>query len=398
MGASTGSFAAVAPGTDLGRYARSLLRVHDAVLSGSAPPARPRGLVARSWDRAMRLGLDPDSSNGRAAPSPEELGRRREESALSLVVDDLRGVLTSVAEAAHFLMVVTDADGVILWREGSTRVRMTADRLGFVEGAPWTERHVGTNAIGTALAEAAPVELFAAEHFESRQHSWYCTAAPLHDPRTGHLLGVVDVSGPALTLHPALGALVESSVRLAEAALWREHQTRLERLRRATEAVVGATPGPVLVVDDHGWVAHHAGVAGRDRVAVPREGQALAIPGLGLCLPERLGSARVGGWLLRPTGDRATILATLSGADLVVASDTAPWRTTLTPRHAELLRLLAGAGPAGLSAAQLSTAVFGDAAHLVSVRAEVSRLRRVVGALVATNPYRLAAGVRVTLT
>ena len=36
---------------------------------------------------------------------------------------------------------------------------------------------VGTNAIGTALAEAAPVQLFSAEHFEQAQHPWYCTAA-----------------------------------------------------------------------------------------------------------------------------------------------------------------------------------------------------------------------------
>ena len=60
------------------------------------------------------------------------------------------------------------------------------------------------------------------------------------------------------------------------------------------------------------------------------------------------------------------------------------------------MRLLAAAGPGGLTAAALSTRVFGDDAHVVTVRAEVSRLRRVVGALVATNPYRLAEGVLLT--
>jgi hypothetical protein len=48
------------------------------------------------------------------------------------------------------------------------------------------------------------------------------------------------------------------------------------------------------------------------------------------------------------------------------------------------------AGPAGLTAAQLSTALFGDGDHLVTARAEVSRLRRAVGGLVLTSPYRLA--------
>ena len=87
-----------------------------------------------------------------------------------MVIDDLRAVLTSAADAATYLMVVTDAEGVVLWRAGSARVLKIADQLGFVEGALWTERAVGTNAIGTALAEAAPVELFSAEHFEQAQH------------------------------------------------------------------------------------------------------------------------------------------------------------------------------------------------------------------------------------
>ncbi len=386
-------FAAVAPGTDLGRHARALTRVHDAVLSGSAPPERPRRLVARSWQRVLQMGLNPDSPNGRVAPQTAELVRRRASSPIAGVIDDLRGVLSNVSDAAHFVMVVTDAEGVILWREGETRVRMTADRLGFTEGAAWTERHVGTNAIGTALAEATPVELFAAEHFEHSQHAWYCTAAPMHDPRTGELLGIVDVSGPALTFHPAVGALAASAVRLAETSLWRAHQARLERLRRTSEHLVAAAGGPLLIVDEHGWTAHHAGIAARDRIEVPRAGHPLVVPGMGLCLPERIRD----GWLVRPAGDRVTISATLTGQDLVVTSDVAPWRTVLTPRHAQLVRLLAGAGAEGLSAAQLSVAVFGDGAHVVATRAEVSRLRRVVGALVATNPYRLAEGVSVTL-
>jgi len=387
---SATTYGAIAPGTDLSQHARQLVRIHDAVLSGSRPPDRPRALVARSWARAMGMGLAADRVNARRPLPLDELERRRRTSRLSLVVDELRRVLTGVADASLFLMVVCDADGVVLWREGSPRVQLTADRLGFLEGMVWTESVVGTNAIGTAIAEAAPVQLFSAEHFESQQHPWYCTAAPVHDPRSGELLGVVDVSGPALTLHPAIGALVESAVRLAEASLWRRHQERLASLRRSTEAVVSTTAGPLLVVDEHGWVAHHAGIAARDRIEVPQQDRAVAVPGLGLCLPERLGD----GWLVRPRDATATIRARLAGCELDVRAERGSWRAVLTPRHAEILRLLAAAGPGGLTAAALSTRVFGDAAHVVTVRAEVSRLRRVVGALVATNPYRLADGVQ----
>jgi hypothetical protein len=385
-------FGAIAPGTDLSQHARDLVVIHDAVLGGARPPTRPRALVARSWSRVMGLGLDPDGDNARDPMPASELAALRHRSTLSLVIDELRQVLTSVADASRFLMVVCDADGVILWREGSAKVRLQADRLGFTEGAHWTEQVVGTNAIGTALAEAAPVQLFSAEHFEQKQHPWYCTAAPIHDPRTGELLGIVDVSGPALTLHPAITSLVDSAVRLAETRLWRLHESRLARLRQAAEPVVNGVAGPLLVVDEHGWVAHHAGIAGRDRIEVPRANRALAVPGLGLCLPERL----LDGWLVRPAESVRTITARLdlTGAPVLeLRSEDEPWRMTLTPRHAQILEMLGDAGTDGLSAGQLSTAIFGDTDHAVTVRAELSRLRRVIGALVTTNPYRLADGV-----
>ena len=169
MTASTSSYAAVAPGTDLSRYARSLVRVHDAVLSGDKPPERPRRLVARSWERVMRLGLDPASSNGRVPPSAEELGRRREESPLSLVVDDLRGVLTGIAELyaatgvpanAHALASLVIAHPMS-WRETKARAQLihvaTAAHMS-ASGAPMVDtepRHFWT-AVKQLQASLAP--------------------------------------------------------------------------------------------------------------------------------------------------------------------------------------------------------------------------------------------------
>lgn len=386
---------AIRPGNDLSEAARTLLRVHDDVLGGRRPAERPRPVVQRSWSRVLAAGLQPDRSNKRNQVGPDELELRRRTSPLRDVIGDLFSVIESLADASAVLLVVTDADGVILWRRGAARVQRGADGLGFTDGALWTEERVGTNAIGTALAEAAPVQLFSAEHFETAQHAWYCTAHPIHDPRTGDLLGIVDVSGPALTLHPTVAALVETSVRLAEAQLWRRHAERLARLRHSAEHLAAGS-GPLLVVDDHGWVAYTAGVTVRERIAAPRAGTALGVPGLGLCLPERLAD----GWLVRPTVAEHTIAATLdlTGAPtLQVRGEAESWRVPLTARHAQILGLLQQAGQAGLSAGALSRALYGDDQHVVTARAEVSRLRRVVGALVVTKPFRLADGVRLDL-
>ncbi|QYJ05237.1 GAF domain-containing protein [Nocardioides panacisoli] len=386
----------MATSPDLAALARDLVRIHDAVLTGATPPQQPRALVARSWSRMLDLGLDPSARNDRNPLTPAELEARRRRSRLSLVIEELRLVLASAADASRYLVVVTDADGVVLWRDGSAAVRRHADRLGFAEGATWTEGTVGTNAIGTALAEAAPVQLFSAEHFESAQHPWYCTAAPVHDPADGSLLGVVDVSGPALSLHPTVRALVTTAVRLAEAQLWRRHEERLDDLRRAAAPLLGGANGPLLVVDDHGWVAAEHGVSGRDRIEAPQAERTVAVPGLGLCVPERLH----GGWLIRPSAPQQLTARLERGAGqatLVIHHGEEPWVRTLTPRHADILTLLVAVGPSGATAADLSRSLFGDGDHEVSVRAEISRMRRTLGALVATNPYRIRDGVEVSV-
>ena len=108
---------AIEPGTDLSRHARDLARIHDAVLAGSRPVMQPRALVARSWARVMSIGLDPQGNSRQPLPRAE-LERRRHDSPLGAIIDELRQVLSGVADASPLIVVVTDADGVILWREG----------------------------------------------------------------------------------------------------------------------------------------------------------------------------------------------------------------------------------------------------------------------------------------
>jgi hypothetical protein len=64
----------------------------------------------------------------------------------------------------------------------------------------------------------------------------------------------------------------------------------------------------------------------------------------------------------------------------------------VTNRQGELLVVLALA-PAGLTAHALAEGLFGPGAKPVTARAEVARIRRVVGELIGAQPYRLAADI-----
>ncbi len=372
--------------------AKSLARIHGAVVSGQSPPTGPRSVVARSWNRAIDLGIDPDGRNARVVSGPAEVEARRRSCKLRLIVGELIQTLLQLPDSSDLILVITDAEGVILWRDGAVTARRKADGLGFVEGAHWRESVVGTNAIGTALAEEAPVQLFSAEHFETSQHPWFCSAVPVHDPGDGSLLGVVDISGPALALQPTVQALVTTAVRLAEARLQIHHQETLMRLRSRYATVLAGSSGPAMVVDDDGWVALAHGVLGRDRVEAPRSDRAIHLPGAGLCLPERI----EGGWLLRPDGATQITVTLIPGSTSVqVDSADGALIVPLTRRHRQIVEKITRAGQHGLTAKDLSRFLYGDEDHVTTVRAEVSRLRRSLGALLSTQPYRWSPEVTV---
>ncbi|MFD0162657.1 GAF domain-containing protein [Streptomyces decoyicus] len=386
--------------------AHRLATVHEAVLAGEAAPGdssgAPRAVIGESWRRVLISGVDPDRDRPQILLSVAELERRRQMSQLAAVLPVLNEGLLPSADAAQQIMVVTDAEGRVLWREGSAPVRRMADRLGFDKGADWTEDVVGTNAIGTALVARRPVLVHSAEHFVRSHQQWTCAAAPLHDPRDGRLLGTVDISGPAPSFHPTTLSLVSAVARLAEGELRTRHHLSLERLRSSAAPVLARIGGQALAVDPSGWVAGVTGLTPQDRVALPKSPEAgpLWLPRYGMCTLEPL----PGGWLVRvgrqeQDAGPSRVVLDVSGRDgstVTVSGPAGSWSHELTPRHAELLFVLA-AHPQGRSAAELARDLFGDESRTVTVRAELSRLRRHLASVLAHRPYRFADGVEVEL-
>ncbi|MER5936173.1 GAF domain-containing protein [Streptomyces sp. NPDC001928] len=378
---------------DAARAARVLSEVRAAALAGQRTPVAPRPVIEQSWERMLRGGFDPDHDFRSGLLSREEVQRRRESTALRHVLPVLREGLLSVADIAHHIMVVADAEGRVLWREGNSSVLRRADGLGFELGADWREDVVGTNGIGTPVVVRRPVQVFASEHFHRSQTSWTCTGAPITDPRDGRLIGVVDVSGPLETMHPATLAWVDSVAKLAEARLRELHVTSLEQLRAVAAPVLARLTGRALVVDRDGWTAAVTGMPYTGRIALPKAlspGRRWLLP-LGLCAVEPL----AGGWLLRPADEPAPLGATRIALDLTqprrwsmtVSAGAGTWSHELSPRHAELLYLLA-LHRGGRSAAGLADDMFGDPGRTVTVRAELSRVRRYLGGLLEHRPYR----------
>jgi len=128
----------------------------------------------------------------------------------------------------------------------------------------------------------------------------------------------------------------------------------------------------------------------------------LRLPAYGACSLEPL----PGGWLIRLDRVRGADIeseeVTQVRLDLrhsrqpgvIVHTTSGSWEQNLSPRHTEILLVLA-TFRRGRTASELAQDPFGNPQRTVTVRAEMSRLRRQFGTTLDHQPYRFADNVDV---
>ena len=311
-------------------------RAHEELVAGNDVDPRLRDvrqLVRDSWRRSL------DKLVGVEALPPldfseELLDEYRRAHPLADAMDMVRGLLLpGGAKESGVVVAVGDEAGRLLWIEGDHRIRTLTGDMGFTEGANWSEDAVGTSAPGTALELGRSVQIHGAEHFNRLVQPWSCTAAPVHDPETRRILGVIDVTGDASTITPQTQLLVDATARAIEGELL------VSRLRARVE--------------------HRPKARTR-----------------------------------RPEKSRLTLR--VLGRDrglLEAASDHSATAVPVGARHAEILLMLA-THRQGLSAERLAELVYGDPDAIVTLRAEMVRLRRMLqqhapALMPDSRPYRL---------
>ena len=229
-----------------------LLRAQEAAIATGTVPPTLRPVVRESWERALRGQIDPDRTLPRIELDEEEFREYRAAHALAPVMPVIRRLLVDGADDAGLVVAIGDEHGRLLWVEGDAGLRRRAEDMLFVAGADWSEASVGTSAPGTALELDRAVQIRGAEHYNRIVHPWSCTAAPVHDPASGALLGVIDITGTdhAVALHTlslvqATVAAVEAELRIASlettvrATLRRSRMTAVPRPSRTTLSVLG---------------------------------------------------------------------------------------------------------------------------------------------------------------
>ena len=303
-----------------------------------------RALIRESWQRSAGLKANPDNPAAPLAMDRDELEDYRRQHPLAAIMPVINKLLVQPSHDSGLLVAVGDEVGRLLWVDGDPALQRRAEGMMFVPGADWSEATVGTSAPGTALALGRGIQISGAEHYQRTVHPWSCTAVPFHDPDSGAVLGVVDITGTATAVAPHTLSLVEATVAAAQA------QLRVERLQLA--ASLASRPAR----------RRSAGSASRSPGAGAKEGSLYR------------NSLQLLG--------RDQALLSIEGKSVV-----------LSARHSEILALL-GSHPDGLSAEELSVLLYPGDGSTMTLRAEMVRLRKVLqqlnpAAVPESRPYKL---------
>ena len=210
------------------------------------------GIIDSSHRRSLAFGLKP---TGRPDFSP--LPRND----LNVLVEQNRMLHTHAVPAmetlyqqiinTHNMVILTDANGVIVHSLGDDDFLEKADRVALTPGVDWSEQSKGTNAIGTAIAERTATLVHADQHYLSANHFLTCSAAPITDYQ-GNVVGVLDVSGDQRSFHKHTMALVRMSALMIENQLFSatfedsitlHFHARPEFIGTLMEGIASFTPG-----------------------------------------------------------------------------------------------------------------------------------------------------------
>ena len=239
---------------------RNTMRAWERFLAGDSSLSVPSALIA-SWQRSLQSGVNPSANLAPFAvhgDAVEALRWRHRE--LLAASDRLFAATADLFADSHSILLLTNQDGVILKAAGDLRTLTAGEKMHLTIGGDWREGMAGTNGIGTALATGEPTYIHGSEHFCEGIKSWSCAAAPICEPGTGAIIGVLDISGPPSTYQINNLTLAITAARQIEMVLAEQSARQQMRLLAfCLQRLSSSDAAGMIAIDRRGRLVHTTG-------------------------------------------------------------------------------------------------------------------------------------------
>jgi transcriptional regulator of acetoin/glycerol metabolism len=200
-----------------------------------------RKTILASWHRSRRLDVPADRID------LPYVGHRDLDTPLIHSAAPVLMRLSDQLDGQPISLILTDPTGVVLLQyTGDSDLHRHLERVELVPGFSYGEKFVGTNGIGTALAEGKPIHVFGHEHYAENLENLACAGVPIRHPVSGKTLGAIDLTCWRQDAGRLLVALARSTAEQIRQALLSYSDRRELTLLRAYLQACRRTTGIVI--------------------------------------------------------------------------------------------------------------------------------------------------------
>lgn len=199
--------------------------------------------VAASWRRSASSGVIADKV---ASHYHTELdfGSRLARCAQPVIEQ----LVEQIADTPMCVALTDDRARILSRRDSSSWIGRILDRVYFAQGFGYAEGAVGTNGVGTVLEFGESLHIVGAEHFVDTLQTFACAGAPIRDPFTGRIKGVLDISCLSDHSTPIMHSMVRTAARRIENNLLLDRNQLQQALFDAYSRVDARSRQAVLAV------------------------------------------------------------------------------------------------------------------------------------------------------
>lgn len=211
--------------------------------------------IMRSHQRSINFGVDYNRIYSSKILQGDALQRKLEENRdLIVTTEPFMNQLYNFVKGSCFFAILTDEEGCILNVIGDEDVLAVAFDLEMVPGAYMNEEHIGTNAMGTALAEGIPVQVSGEEHFVKAYHRWTCSAAPIRNAE-GEIIGTLNLTGYSHLVHSHTLGMVVAAVHAIEQMLRiKKTNMKLQVAKKYIETIIDSITEGIFTIGPKGYM------------------------------------------------------------------------------------------------------------------------------------------------
>jgi PAS domain S-box-containing protein len=177
---------------------------------------RHKEFIRISHERCKMYNINYNQMFSNKILDEKELFEKMEENReLVLAAAPIMNKIYDFVKGSNFFSILTDKDGCILNVIGDEEILSEAFRFKMIPGAYMDEENIGTNAMGTCIAENNPIQVSSDEHFISAYHRWTCSGCPIKDEK-GKIIGTLDLTGYSELVHSHTLGMVVAGARAIE--------------------------------------------------------------------------------------------------------------------------------------------------------------------------------------